>query len=57
MFSAKDSLITVSFQTMSHKSGRSHRGHCRAEDTQLEEAGRAGEAMTGFSSEEYIGFS
>ena len=32
MFSEKDSLITVSFQTMSHKSGRSHRGHCRVEE-------------------------
>ena len=32
-------------------------GQCRAEDIQLEEAGRAGEAMTGFSFEEYIGFS
>ena len=32
MFSEKDSLITVSFQAMSHKSGRSHRGHCRVEE-------------------------
>ena len=32
MFSEKDSFITVSFQTMSHKSGRSHRGHCRVEE-------------------------
>ena len=32
MFSEKDSLITVSFQTMSHKSRRSHRGHCRVEE-------------------------
>ena len=32
MFSKKDSLMTVSFQTMSHKSRRSHRGHCRVEE-------------------------
>ena len=32
MFSEKDSLITVSFQTMSHKSRRSHRGHCWVEE-------------------------
>ena len=32
MFSEKDSLIIVSFQTMSHKSRRSHRGHCRVEE-------------------------
>ena len=31
MFSDKDSFITVSFQPMSHKSGRPHRGHCRVE--------------------------
>ena len=32
MFSKKDSLMTVSFQTMSHKSRRSHRGHCWVEE-------------------------
>ena len=32
MFNEKDSLITVSLQTMSYKSRRSHRDHCRVEE-------------------------
>ena len=32
MFSEKNSLISVSFQTTSHRRGRSHRGHCKIEE-------------------------
>ena len=32
VFSEKDSLISVSLQTMSHRRGRSHGGHRRGEE-------------------------
>ena len=32
VFSEKDYHITVRFQTMSHRRGRSHRSHCRDEE-------------------------
>ena len=45
MFSEKYSLISVSFRTMSHRRGRSHRGRCRVEEQKSHSCRASGQSL------------